>query len=208
MNPDNLVQPIVVLPSNHFETIAAAALASALACAGADRSGAPWSDWLSAGFTKSVRRAKRPADLDRVRAVALTRTEIGVGEAVAMAFAPIVYADSPPPISRLQVSGLDLAREQTTFTLPGAIVPQVQINATVAMTTGKTAAQVAHALGVWVLTMPSELVHSWVENPGLELVTCPFSGDTGEPGSWAVVRDNGLTEIPAGTATVRVGLQF
>jgi hypothetical protein len=142
----SLVQTIVVQPSTHFDTIAAAALASGLAIVHADLGSDPWASWLGGSFTKSVRRVKCPVELERVRALGLASpgsTEISVGDAVALAFVPASYEDSPREISRLQVSGLDLAHNDADrFRQAGAVTPHIEINADVTMSTGKTAAQV------------------------------------------------------------------
>ncbi|SDK36547.1 hypothetical protein SAMN05216282_105118 [Cryobacterium psychrotolerans] len=55
---------------------------------------------------------------------------------------PAHHEDSPREISRLQVSGLDLAHERDRFRRPGAVAPHIEINTDVTMSTGKTAAQV------------------------------------------------------------------
>lgn len=206
----NLVQTIVVKPSNHFDTIAAAALASGLAMVTADLSSDPWHTWFSGSFTKSVRRVKRPADLERVRLLELPSTEITVGDAVGIAFVPARYEDSPPALSRLQVSGLDLLHEADRFHRPGAVTPHIEINLDAAMSTGKTAAQVAHALGAWLLAQSPRTRQLWAEQPGLHLGEVKFADyeTPGMPGaddnSTITILDHGLTEIAPGTPTARV----
>ncbi|WP_417219613.1 hypothetical protein [Arthrobacter sp.] len=202
------VQPIVVRPSTHLETIAAAALASGLALAAADPASEPWASWLGGSFTKSVRRAKRPVELDKVRLLDLPWAEISVGGATAIGFAPLDAAGFPPAIKRLQVTGLDLPVEGTVpaggcFGHPGALVPLVELNADVAMSTGKAAAQAAHAPGAWLLTLGPSARRTWADEPGLHLGTASFAQDAEKPAS-IVITDNGLTEIAPGTRTARV----
>lgn len=146
-----LVQTIVVRPSTHFDTITAVAFASGLALARADLRADPWQSWLAGSFTKSVRRVKRAVDYERITLLELPSTEIAIGDAVALSFEPWEHDSSPREISRLQVSGLDLIRETSSgsqYSRPGAtraLTPRVEVNADVTMSTGKTAAQVAHA---------------------------------------------------------------
>ncbi|MCI4659680.1 peptidyl-tRNA hydrolase [Cryobacterium zhongshanensis] len=205
----SLVQTIVVKPSTHFDTIAAAALASGVAMAQGDLESEPWASWLSGSFTKSVRRVKRPVELERIRALGLPRAEVTVGDAVGIAFAPALYEDSPREISRLQVSGLDLAHNDVVrFRMPGAFNPHIEINADASMTTGKTAAQVAHALCAWLLAQPHSVRDAWADQPGLDIREASFAAPDEQhehAGRQEIlIRDNGLTEIAPGTATVRV----
>ncbi|MDY7541777.1 peptidyl-tRNA hydrolase [Cryobacterium sp. 5B3] len=205
----SLVQTIVIKPSTHFDTIAAAALASGAALAHADLDCEPWASWLSGSFTKSVRRVKRPVELERIRALGLPRAEVTVGDAVGIAFAPARYEDSPREISRLQVSGLDIAHNDVVrFRMPGAFTPHIEINADVSMTTGKTAAQVAHALCAGLLAQSLNTRSAWASNPGLDISEVSFAAPVEQREHVGrqeiLIRDNGLTEIAPGTATVRV----
>ena len=207
----SLVQTIVVKPSTHFDTVAAAALASGLAMAHADLSSDPWHSWFGGGFTKSVRRVKRHIELERIRGLELENAEVTVGDAVALAFVPARYEGSPREISRLQVSGLDLAHDADRFRSPGAVTPRIEINADVEMTTGKTAAQVAHALGAWLLAQPLSTRLAWSSNPGIHIGEVGFAAYAAEgpdDASIITIVDHGLTEIAPGTATVRVYLDL
>lgn len=205
----SLVQPIVVKPSNHFDTVAAVALASGLSVAKSDLDSVPWSDWLAGSFTKSVRRAKRAADLEHVRSLNSHSAEFVVGEAVALSFPPQPYDEMPKVIRRLQVSGLDASREQAGYSLSGNSIARLEVNSDVPMSTGKTAAQVAHALVAWLLAQPAGIRSSWVEAPGLVISETSFAAETLGPGDLPVITivDNGLTEIEPGTETVRAFLE-
>lgn len=183
-----LVQPIAVVPGTHEDTVRAVALASALAL-GAGISAqdetvrAPWSAWLSERFTKSVRRMRRPAEIRRVDELRaeLDHETVVIGSAAATAFTPMAYADFPPALSKLQVSGLDQERTGDGDD-PGPSVPRVVLTDAVSMSTGKSAAQAAHALGLWVLTGDPTSVGAWVQAPRLHLA-------------------HGLTEIAPHTTT-------
>jgi hypothetical protein len=200
----SLVQTIVVKPATHFETIAAAALASGVALAHADVTTDPWSGWLAGSFTKSVRRVKRPIELLHVRQLELARVEIAVGDAIGIAFAPQSYDDAPRALSKLQVSGLDVAETSDRFSHAGAITPRIEINSDVTMTTGKTAAQVAHALGAWLLSQPLVTRQLWAVKPGLALEEVKFSENAADERSIINIVDHGLTEIAPGSPTARV----
>lgn len=214
-----LVQTIVVKPSAHFETIAVTAIASGLLLARADLSAEPenvWSTWLDTSYTKSVRRVKRPVELERVRALGLPSAEIAFGDAVAIAFVPGDPGQNPREISRLQVSGLDLAPDDTHLLQiglyrPRALTARIEINSDVTMSTGKTAAQAAHAVGAWVLAQSVETRKAWAREPGISIGVVSFSRHPADPVAFdstavTTIVDNGLTEIAAGTATARAYL--
>lgn len=199
------VQPIAVRPSTHFETIAAAAIASNLLFAAADRSSEPWKSWLEQSYGKNVRNIRRPAEADRLAAMDGHRAEFTVGAATAYAFAPLQYADFPAPLKKLQVTGLDLPRAGDPFLVPGLEQPQITISDDVDMSTGKTAAQVAHAVMLWLLEQDEATVSRWTLSPGLCL---GYGSLAAAAGYGATVIDNGHTELEPGTATVRVTLEL
>lgn len=206
------VQAIAVAPGSHIDTITAVALASAHAALSADLEQDPWRSWLAGAFTKTVRKIKRPAQHEKVRQDPSVVISFNVGEAIAYAYAPMTYEEFPEHLRKLQVSGLDL--RGTSDLLPGIHDAQIpvlatpvvitQINSEVEMSTGKLAAQVAHALVAWVLIAPRANLEAWITDPRLALVSSSFAGlDLGRPGS-ITIRDNGLTEIASGTPTVHI----
>ena len=198
------VQPIAVKPSTHFETIAAVAIASNLLFAAADRSSEPLKSWLEQSYGKNVRNIRRPAETDRLAAMDGHRTEFTVGGATAYAFAPLEYADFPVSLKKLQVTGLDLPRTAESLLVPGMVQPRVTISDDVQMSTGKTAAQVAHAVMLWLLEQDEATVSRWMLSPGLSLT---YGSLAAAAGHGATVIDNGHTELEPGTATVRVALE-
>lgn len=210
----SLVQPIAVVPTAHFDTVAAVAIASTLAAASADLDSpsSNWHAWLERAFTKSVRRTRRAADVLRVRALCdetLDASSFQVGESTAWAFPPMRYEAFPKDLSRLQVSGLDLPRDRTEHDVdPDAPErPEVLISRDVAMTTGKTAAQVAHGLMVWMLLLREqspERLAGWAERPGLRVRVADLDELPADPSESITIRDSGLTEITPNSATVRV----
>lgn len=198
------VQPIAVRPSTHFETIAAVAIASNLMFAAADRTSGQWKSWLEQSYGKNVRNIRRPAEADRLDAMDGHRIEFFVGGASAFAFAPMEYSDFPAPLKKLQVTGLDLPRTEDSFLVPGMVQPQVTISTDARMSTGKTAAQVAHAVMLWLLELDEATASRWTLSPGLSLT---YGSLAAAAGHGATVIDNGHTELEPGTATVRVALE-
>ena len=211
-----LVQPIAVQPTTHEATVMAAALASATMLGHAllkhtDHetqlsrlsNDEVWDQWLAQRFTKSVRRMTKSAALRKVESLELTSTTIDAGCARATAFEPMSYDELPRELSRLQVSGTDCERivdRGERYERTGAITPLLVINQDVTMSTGKTAAQAAHGLGLWLLAQDTETRALWVSDPGAALVT----DDISRVRSVVTVTDSGLTEIPPGTVTVAV----
>lgn len=211
----SLVQAIAVVPGTHFETIAAVATASALAALtrGADpETPSVWDTWLAGSFTKTVRRATRPA---QIRKLIEDETSVAVhraGGAAAFAYAPMPYDEFPAHLRKLQVTGLDVDRSldrwglswqsPTTPTGPHGLEAQILISEQAAMTTGKTAAQVAHALVAWTQLLTDDQKLAWIKSPVVRLIVDDI--DHYDPARCITIRDNGLTEIEPGTVTVRI----
>lgn len=209
----NLVQAIAVVPGTHFETIAAVATASAIAAC--QRRGDPedWQAWFGQSFTKTVRRAKRPSQIGPLEADPLVVERFEVGGARAFAYAPMDYCEFPAHLRRLQVAGLDIDRSldsDQNYWRSGhgphsaQLDPTVVINESVSMSTGKSAAQVAHALVAWTQALPGPARIKWMTSPALNLLVGDLDSVPKEHS--ITIRDNGLTEINPGTATVRIAL--
>lgn len=192
-----LVQPIAVQRSGtHEQVVVAAAKASVAAWLNTPDLPA-WGLWLTTAFTKTVRRA-RPAELRRANDLAVV--EVTVGDAVACGFVPYPEDALPVPVKRMQVSGTNMERTGDWPVDSGG--PVLVPNPTVEMSTGKTAAQAAHALFLWALQQPMDRVRDW-HAAGL-----PFqvqeTGGFDEVDSVVAVRDAGRTEISPGTETFKV----
>lgn len=199
------VQPIVVDKGGaHLDTVKAAAIASVvvyLGCAEADRE--PWELWLAGPFTKSVRRAKSSqveamACLER-RAVA----DVRIRGSRAVAFPPKRYEDLPRELVRLQVSGTDFprdVRQNTGPSKPGSVIVLVRSD----LTTGKAAAQAAHALFAWMLDTSGPERDHWVYDvEDTEVALCDaaeLERCTAVEGAVSI-RDAGRTEVAPGTLT-------
>lgn len=105
---NNPVQPIIVVPRGHLATAAAGAVAAGMAFCSL---GSPlWKEWMDGAYTKSVRRASKPAQICKVAECELPHVRVELDEVVAFAFAPLPYPAWPKELRRLQVSGLDEGR--------------------------------------------------------------------------------------------------
>ena len=217
-DPYELVQPIVIdRTATHEDAVISAALASVhshhtspdLDC---------WEQWLAGPIAKTVRRAK-PSDWDRTMNVLplLGNGLFVVTEATstgrAFALAPMTYDDMPAAVRRCQVSGTDLTRTGTwPSTDPDGFTdyPVLSINAAALMSTGKTAAQVSHALFSWYIQLePFDRV-CWVHAGSpmvVEDLAAPFFA-VARAVADVVIEDAGRTEIAPGTTTVVVNTRI
>lgn len=209
-----LVQTIIVAPASHEETVwcAAAAAGDALLTLPG-----PWEEWLSGPSTKTVRRVKTAEQLDKAVAVMAaaghSAATVACGGAVAAGFAPILAGDVPKRIARLQVSGLDVPPDpdRQSVTGDGDVAVVLVINPAAAMTTGKTAAQAAHALVGWLTgpaTPTQRAAHAdRLATFELRTLASPAMFDRLALRSPVTIRDAGRTEIQPGTRTVCVMTQ-
>lgn len=213
----DLVQPILVtLTGTHVETIHAAALASArswLAYAADDDPTTVdvWWRWLSGPFTKTVRRVRRLPDPYVLPAGVRTQV-VTSGQAQAMAFDPMLPEVFPRPVRRAQVAGTQVPpggevhppRDAATGSTGGGLV--VLVRDAAGMSTGKAAAQAAHAamgclLAAFRSGVPRELLEAAAGTLTVRLVDDRvFTAATGGAG-WVVIRDAGRTEVDPGTVT-------
>lgn len=207
VHPSDTVQPIILRvdkeePAAHCDAIAAAAVAGVLAYA--NRTGdEAWEDWVSGRFTKTVRRAG-PKPFAKLCAQAPSGV-VKIGRAEAAAFEPQRYEDMPRALRALQVSGTVLPHTDPASVTPGS--PVIVLNADLSMSTGKAAAQAAHALLAWFLELDPAQQQQWAARPGTGVQEVPqrsFVTLHGRPGSGPLIVDAGLTEIDPGTATAFV----
>lgn len=213
----SLVQPIVLLvdrndPAGHADSIVAAAIASVSAYSNALEHGADkdkWDTWLSGRFTKSVRRAdvKTFAKLAADNELGVTGAAY-IGSAKALAYAPTTYEDLPKKLSRLQVSGTELPdKKPTPQTHQRSGDPVIVLNSALGMSTGKAAAQAAHALFAWHLNRSNpdqDIASLHLLSAGLVNAS---EGDFEHLKALAagpLIVDSGLTEIAPNTATAFV----
>ncbi|MBW4096435.1 MAG: hypothetical protein HIU81_14255 [Acidobacteria bacterium] len=123
------------------------------------------------------------------------------GLVTALAFAPVRYSDMPSDLRRLQVSGTCLPSVPQPV-IPGA--PTVVLNGTLGMTTGKAAAQAAHAVMDWMINvLDANQQDAWMNDP---LLNVRFDNDFTYPDDAAgpLIIDNGHTEIAPCSPTAYV----
>lgn len=193
------VQTILVTHhGSHLETIRAASLASARSIrqAGDPRTASqhPWKDWLTGDYTKIIKRTS-PA---KVRA---THAEFGGTLAhdphtglTVCALAPL--EDTTENRKRLpgQVSGVERTKPKLSASIPPG--RWLVLHGELGMSTGKASAQAAHVHTLMALrSMP-------LDDLGVLWASAPlFHHLQQDARSLIHVQDNGLTEIPEGTAT-------
>lgn len=207
------VQPILVPRSGThlatIEAVAAASLSAYLRPAGAGGAADGWTTWLDVAPAKSVRRVKAGAHLDQLRAWA---EENGVGHAVrtldvgeVVALEPMRYADFPRRAAGAQVNWLDYPREADRIGAGGPVEVAVMSE----ISTGKAAAQAAHALWHWALARLAGSdglaeLQAW-ERAGMPMRIRLVPAD--DLPAWAnlvqaaAVHDAGRTEVAPGTLT-------
>lgn len=210
--PQPFVQPIAVLKTGtHLDTITAAAIASTNLLEVRDHT---WDKWLDGRFTKSVRRASA-GDLGRLLRWAddegIPHRHISRGGSRAVALPPMPYDKYPKVLSKMQVSGTDFERADPE---EGPEPSDVSVLVLDTLTTGKAAAQAAHALmtaGVALIQENdsgffSDLRTGWERalNPVVQLVSADSLDKFSHEPSWKVITDSGLTEIEPGTVTAAI----
>jgi peptidyl-tRNA hydrolase len=210
---DVRAQPLVVRlekasPPGRTAALEAAATA-ALAVFFDPRASAEWGDELAAWVAGRIRKvARRARGTYWLVAADLPGVTVTVGDAEVRAFPPGRVAELPKELSRLQVSGTDLADEVPPGT-PRAGVPVLWLTPDVEMTAGKAMAQVGHATMLLAAFLELPVLERWAA-AGL-----PVAVRTADKARWAeltgpapdgavrvAVRDAGFTEVEPGTVTV------
>ena len=203
---EELIQPIILLvdreePAGEQHGIAAAALASVQAFL-RDPGNPDWRQWASAAFGKTVRRADAKM-FAKVLAAFPDHALAAVGEGRAVGLPPMPAAALPKLLAKLQVSGTQLPDGDP---LPGAALTIV-LNGSLGMSTGKAAAQAAHALFAWVLDSRPAMVEAWVAG-GFPLGVLELPAQEFRKGArksaGPVIQDAGRTEIEPGSTTAYV----
>jgi len=203
-----MIQPIAVLKdpedqAGHEETCLAAALASA-ASIHAFPDAELWEPWYRGGRGKSVRRGK-PKDLRALgdQGAVMVR----VGTALAAALPPATYPLSGR-MKQLQVSGTEFPHtdEPVQHALPapvGVPVLHLGVDTALGMSTGKAAAQSAHAALDWAVRLAPEELQSWIE-AGQPAELTPLRGRAWRAArrrAAVAIQDAGHTEISPGSLT-------
>ncbi|MGP6174409.1 aminoacyl-tRNA hydrolase [Corynebacterium sp. A21] len=131
---------------------------------------------------------------------------VEVGSAQARAFLPSAVSEVPPELRKLQISGTELPEsESRELPVEGGELPRVYIDAGLAMTTGKAAAQVGHASMLLAANQNFEWVRRWAEHDFalhvLEIDSVLFHTLAQAPEAVAV-HDAGFTEVAPDSMTV------
>lgn len=208
-----LIQPIVIQQTGtHHESILAVAKASLLGYIQQSVSvDDVWQQWLDDEQGKTVRRAREP-EFARLLDEGDHASDVTVGSARAIAFAPVFYSDMTKRVRRLQVNGTDFDRDATVPTSLGGnrpVHPTVVIDAGLGMTTGKSAAQASHALFAWWWTLTDNRRQEWLGSGGpldvVEVSHAEFrSLSRALHDHNLIIHDAGHTEIESGSATAFV----
>ncbi|WP_154606373.1 MULTISPECIES: peptidyl-tRNA hydrolase [Arthrobacter] len=208
VEPPELVQPIILLvdrvePAGADYGIAAAALASVQAYL-RDPENPCWQQWAAGAFGKSVRRADAKM-FAKVLAAFPGHAVASVGDGHAVGFPPMPAQALPKLLAKLQVSDTVLPPGEPLGAQPVTIV----LNGALGMSTGKAAAQAAHALFAWVLDAGSLTVDAW-SAAGFPLGVIHASPREFRRGvkraAGPVIQDAGRTEIEPGSTTAYVSV--
>jgi peptidyl-tRNA hydrolase len=205
-----LVQPIILLvdrvePADQDEGIAAAALASVQTYL-QDPENPDWALWAAGAFAKSVRRADAKT-FAKVIAAFPDHVLAEVGTARAAGLPPMPADGLPKLLAKLQVSGTQLPDGRPLGPQPLTIV----LNGSLEMSTGKAAAQAAHALFAWVLDAGGPAVEAWAAAGfPVGVVRSPAKDfrKGARKASGPIIQDAGRTEIEPGSTTAYVVTDF
>ncbi|MDV2977923.1 UNVERIFIED_CONTAM: peptidyl-tRNA hydrolase [Actinomycetes bacterium ARC8] len=205
-DPGELVQPIILRidkedPSSEDEGLSAVARAAVIAYL-QDPQNPDWQQWASQAFAKSVRRAN-PKMFAKVLEMFPGQMVSEVGKAQAVGLPPLPAADLPKLIAKLQVSGTQLPKADEVLDAKINIV----LNKSLEMSTGKAAAQAAHALFAWLTEAPAESVEAWLQSHapvGIRHLPRKDFEQLSRQAAGPVIQDAGRTEIEPGSVTAFV----
>ena len=205
-DPGELVQPIILRidkedPSSEDEGLSAVARAAVIAYL-QDPQNPDWQQWASQAFAKSVRRAN-PKMFAKVLEMFPEQMVSEVGKAQAVGLPPLPAADLPKLIAKLQVSGTQLPKADEVLDAKINIV----LNKSLEMSTGKAAAQAAHALFAWLTEAPAESVEAWLQSHapvGIRHLPRKDFEQLSRQAAGPVIQDAGRTDIEPGSVTAFV----
>lgn len=159
--------------------------------------------WYDHLIRKVARRARNKNWLDAQTVAGVTAE---VGSAQARAFLPSPVSEVPPELKKLQIQGTELPREDAAeqdTAVPE--LPRIYLDAGLAMTTGKAAAQAGHGAMLLAAHRDLDWVWRWAQRDFAltvaEVDSALFAGLADDPDAVAV-RDAGFTEVAPDSKTV------
>ena len=204
MDKNALVQVIAVKADNHIDTIKTVAIASALTLATTDPS-EKLEKWLDTDYRKTVRKVSKISQLDKIKELPYA-TNFRKDSGNVYTFDLMTYGEMPKELRKLQVSGLDYKDKKLPkkSKVNKDFIPVIILNTDIKATTGKMAAQAAHALCKWVLETDPAIVSKWITRPDCELIGISFKGLKPNKRDHILVKDNWVTEIKKGSTTAAI----
>lgn len=195
-------------PPNRHDILAAAATAVVQVCLDPRVCRDPeyrdrletWYDHL---IRKVTRRARNKGWSD---AQAITGVTAQVGGAEARAFLPTPVSAVPAELRKLQIQGTDLPREgEAEQVTAEPELPRIYLDAGLAMTTGKAAAQAGHAAMLLAAHRDLDWVCRWAQHDFAltvaEVDSSIFRALADSPDA-VTVQDAGFTEVAPNSTTV------
>ncbi len=155
--------------------------------------------WMEGRIRKLMKRVK-PAAWKSIISNELFHT-VGVsGSAEVAVFAPVRISEQPDALRKAQVAGLE-APVNGSAERQGTAYLHVYADASLNMTTGKLAAQVGHAVQLFLMYGNTYKIEEWMEAGCLITVERSDNMPSVETAD-IIVRDAGFTEVPSGSVTV------
>lgn len=192
--------------------VAEAAARAVVALLADERSapGGPWHEavryWRDARIRKLVRRAdgKRWDDVQDLPGVTVTQPGVGEhGVAEVRAFVPGPVRPLPKALNKLQVSGTNFPDDGASATT--GVLVTVEVRPGLEISSGKLAAQCAHAAQLAWEAMPEDVRRRWREDEFRVRVEFPAQREWDAERRPVSVVDAGLTELEGPTETTRAG---
>lgn len=205
-DPDELVQAIILRidkedPSTEDEGLSAVARAAVIAYLRSPHE-PEWQTWSEQAFAKSVRRAN-PKMFSKVLEMFPEAMVSQVGQAQAVGLPPLPANDLPKLIAKLQVSGTQLPKSAEVLIAE----VNIGIRKSLQMSTGKAAAQSAHALFAWLTEEQGERIERWLSAHapvGIQHLSDEDFERLRAQAAGPVIQDAGRTEIEPGSETAFV----
>lgn len=150
--------------------------------------------WLDGRIRKVARRA-RGKEWEAVKALDGIYATHGKAEVIILP--PHLNFEPPAEIKKLQVSGLDLPKDSQEHNIHAGL--EFTVNPDLLMSTGKSLAQIGHAVQLAIFNSNEETLTSWRAN-NMPVNICGWN----EHDEWtAEIRDAGFTEIPKNSLTAK-----